>query len=232
MKIFITGSSGYIGSELVKYLSDKHKIVLYDLINRENILDYEQLKEKMIGCDVVIHLAAIRGPDESKEFNDYFNINCQGTLNVINCAIENNVARFIYASSTGYYGLEKGIDYIKPIKETNLVISQYAKSDKLNCRDCDIAYGTSKAIAEQILANYGLRKKIDIIILRLGPIGSNRSVFWSLDGITLKIDNAIKSIDLAINLNKNLWYEAFTITDDNNLVDLSKAKNILNYRPL
>jgi nucleoside-diphosphate-sugar epimerase len=102
MKIFITGSSGYIGNELVKYLSDKHEIVIYDLVNGQDILDYEQLKEKIVGCDVVIHLAAIRGPDESKEFNDYFNINCQGTQNIINCAIENNVARFIYASSTGY----------------------------------------------------------------------------------------------------------------------------------
>ena len=75
MKIFITGSSGFIGSELIEHLSETHEFVEYDLTNGQNILDYNNLKTMMKGCDMVIHLAAIRGPDETKSFYDYFKIN-------------------------------------------------------------------------------------------------------------------------------------------------------------
>ena len=74
--------------------------------------------------------------------------------------------------------------------------------------------------------------KLNIIILRLGPIGGRPGEIWCLDGITLKIENAIQSIKLAIKLNKELWYEAFTITDDISNSNISKAKNILNYKPI
>jgi len=232
MKILITGSSGFIGGELVSYLSEKHEIVKYDLKNGQDILDYDELKEAMKDCDIVVHLAAIHGPDENKTFLDYFKVNCQGTLNVAQAAMENNIKRLIYTSSTGYYGLEKGVPFVKPIKESNPVITQHVKAENLECRDCDIAYSTSKVIAEQILANYGLMKKMEVIILRLGPIGGKRDEFWSLQGISLKIDNALRAIEAAIIIDKKLWYEAFTITDKVEDVDLLKAKMILGYNPI
>ncbi len=232
MKIFITGSSGYIGSQLIKEISSEHEIITYDLKDNQDILNYNQLKEVMKNCDVVIHLAAIRGPDETKLFNDYFSQNCQVTLNVANACVENKIKKLIYTSSTGYYGVENGIPYIKPLNESNSIITQHAKVNDLNCRDCDIGYSTSKVIAEQILANFGLRKKLDTIILRLGPIGGKPGETWCLDGITLKIENAIQSIKLAIKLDRKLWYESFTITDEVSSSNISKAKNILNYKPV
>ena len=234
MKLFITGSSGFIGSELVKYLSKKKEfeIVKYDLKEGRDIFNYEQLKETMKGCDVVIHLAAIRGPYEDKTFKDYFRINCIGTFNVAKAALENGIKRFVYSSSTSYYGLERGIPYVKPIKESNSIITQHLKADDLNCRDCDVAYSTSKVIAEQILANYGLRKKFEVIILRFGPIGGKLGEKWKLNGISLKIENAIQALELAITTNKKLWYETFTITDDVSNVDLAEAKEILGYSPI
>jgi len=91
---------------------------------------------------------------------------------------------------------------------------------------------SSKVIADQILANYGLRRKFEVIILRLGPIGGKLGEKWELDGVTLKIENAIQALELAITTNKKLWYEAFTITDDVPNVDLTKAKEILGYNPI
>ena len=232
MKLFITGSSGFIGSELIKYLSKKKEfeIVKYDLKEGQDILNYEQLKEVMKGCDVVVHLAAIRGPYEDKTFGDYFKVNCIGTFNVAQAALENKIKRFIYSSSTSYYGVEKGIPFVKPIKELNPIITQHLKADDLNCRDCDVAYSTSKVIAEQILANYGLRKKFEVILLRLGPT-RKKGEYRPFLGLHLKIENAIQALELAINTPKKLWYEAFTITDDVPNVDLTKAKKILNYNP-
>ncbi len=232
MKIFITGSSGFIGEELVRRLSGEHEVVEYDLANGQDILDYYKLKKVMSGCDTVVHLAAIRGPDETKTFRDYFEVNCQGTFNVVQSAIENSVKRMVYSSSTGYYGLERGVPYIKPIREPNLIITQHLKAEQLNCRDCDVAYSTSKVIAEQILANYGLRKKIEVVILRLGPIGSEQHESWGVDGITLKIDGALQAIEKAIMTGKKIWYEALTITDKSNEVDLSRAEEVLGYSPL
>jgi len=232
MKLFVTGSSGYIGNELIKHLHKKgFEIVKYDLAIGRDILDYNKLRQMMSGCNVVVHLAAIRGPYENKTFLDYFKINCQGTLNVAQAAVENKIKRLVYTSSTTYYGVEKGIPFIRPIKESNPTITQYTKPEDLSCRDCDIAYSTSKVIAEQILANYGLTKKLEVIILRLGPIGGKPNEYWSVDGITLKIENALQALELAITTKKKLWYEAFTITDELPNVDLTKAKKVLGYKP-
>jgi len=233
MKLLITGSSGFIGTELIKHFSKKKEfeIIKYDLKEGKDILNYEQLKEAMRGCDIVVHLAAIRKPYEDKTFADYFKINCIGTFNVAQAALENKIKRFIFTSSTSYYGVEKGIPFIKPIKESNPVVTQYLKTDNLNCRDCDIAYSTSKVIAEQILANYGLRKKYEVIILRLGPT-REKGEYRPFLGLHLKIENAIQALESAITVNKKLWYEVFTVTDDVPDVDLSKAKKILGYNPI
>lgn len=231
MKVLITGVNGFVGTELVKEISKENEIVIFDLENGQNILNFEQLKNSMKGCDIVVHLAAIKGPNENKNFEDYFELNDLGTLNVAKACLETGVKKLIYASSTGYYGVEIGIPYQKPIKENNLVVTQHVKVDELNCRDCDVAYSTSKVIAEQILANYGLRKKFQVIILRFGPIGDKTGTKWNLDGVTLKVENAVQSIKKAINNKNEIWYEAFTITDKVDGVDISKAEKLLGYKP-
>jgi nucleoside-diphosphate-sugar epimerase len=233
MKILITGSSGFIGKELIKHLSNKHKIIEYDLANRQDILNYSQLKKEMKNCDIVVHLAALRKPYDDKTFKDYFENNCLGTYNVAQAAVECKVKRLIYASSTSYYGVEEGIPFVKPIKESNPVLTQHVKIENLKCRDCDIAYSTSKVISEQILANYGLTKNIEVIILRLGPTrkkGEYRP-FGELK-LHLKIENVLQILESAINTKKKIWYEAFTVMDDINKVDISKAKKILDYKPI
>ena len=231
MKILITGAKGFVGTELVKAISKENEVVEFDLENGQNILDFKQLKKSMMGCEVVVHLAAIKGPNENKKFEDYFELNDIGTLNVAKACVETGVKKLVYASSTGYYGVEIGVPYQKPIKENNLVVTQHVKADELNCRDCDLAYSTSKVIAEQILANYGLRKKLQTIILRFGPIGDKTGAKWNLDGITLKVENAVQAVVKAINNKNEIWYEAVTITDKVDGVDISKAEKLLDYQP-
>lgn len=229
MKILITGSSGFLGSELVNQLSSKHEIIKYDLANNQDILNFEQLKESMKSCDIVVHIAAIRGPYQGKDFSDYFKINCQGTFNVAQACFKCGVKKLIYLSSTSYYGFEEGVSYNLPLSEKSSILTQI--QGELKCDNSCISYSTSKVIAEQILANYGLTKKLQTIILRLGPIGPNREEIWKLEGVSLNIDNAIKAIELSIETEKELWYETFTITDDVPNSDISKAKKILNYKP-
>jgi nucleoside-diphosphate-sugar epimerase len=234
MKIFITGSSGFIGSELVNHLSGEHEIVKYSLSKGQDILDYEKLKQSMQGCDVVVHLAAIRKPLEDKTFADYFRMNCEGTFNVAQAAMENDVRRVIFASSMSYYGIERGIPIQTPIREDSPVLTQRVKTEQLtDTRDCDIAYSTSKVIAEQILANYGMARKLEVIIFRFGPTRKRGEYkpFGELK-LHLKIENALQVLEAAIKTDKKLWYEAFTITDKLDNVDTSKAKDILGYNPV
>ena len=99
-KILITGSSGFVGSHLVKKLSKKHSIVQYDLVNNEDVLDEKLLSKKLKGVDLVIHLAAFISATESWERPmDYIRNNSLGTLSVVKCSIEAGVKKLIFFSS-------------------------------------------------------------------------------------------------------------------------------------
>lgn len=225
MKILVTGHKGYLGSAFVKKYGSDFQIRGYDLKEGDDLLDYPRLKDAMRGCEQVVHLAAIPKPVEEKSFEDYFDTNCRATLHVVKAAIENNVKRVVYASSTTIYGIERGIPFSVPIQEDQLFVSQYIAASDLSCRDADLAYHTSKVIAEQILAWHGLMKKIQTTSLRFGPINK---VFL---GTSVSIENATQAIRLALDYAGELWYEPFSIVDELDHIDISKAKSILGYRP-
>ncbi len=227
MKIFVTGSKGYLGKPLVDRLRKNYQTIEYDILDDKDILNYEQLKESMKNSEIVVHAAAIPKPDESKTFDDYFQTNCVGTLNVVKAAIENKVKRLIYISSTAYYACERGIPIKFPLNEDQQTAPMYLKVDDFKCRDSDVAYSESKVIAENILAFYGLLKKIQVIILRFPRIGDKEGPY----GTMVSMNNAIQGIEKSINSNKILWYEAFNIANKLDNVDISKAQKILGYNP-
>jgi nucleoside-diphosphate-sugar epimerase len=100
MKILITGSSGFVGTHLVKKLSREHKIVRYDLKRGQDVLNGKLLIQKIKGVDLVIHLAAFISAQESwQRPMDYIRNNALGTLSVISCAIKMGVGKVIYFSS-------------------------------------------------------------------------------------------------------------------------------------
>jgi len=225
MKILVTGHKGYLGSEFVKKYAKDFEIVGYDLQDGDDLFDYQRLVHKMESCGQVVHLAAIPKPVEGKSFEDYFDTNGRATLNVVRAAIENGAKRVVYASSTTIYGIERGIPFLVPIKENQQFVSQYISADKLSCRDVDLAYHISKVIAEQVLAWHGLMKKIQTIALRFGPINK---VFL---GTSVSINNATQAIKLVLESQNEFWYEPFSIVDEVEHIDISKAKTLLGYSP-
>jgi len=226
LKIMVTGHRGYIGSRFVEAMKDKYDIVGYDIVEGNDILDYENLKKKMEGVEVVVHEAAIPKPTPGRSFDDYFHTNVEGTLNVVKAAAESGVKRVVYASSTTVYGIEGGIPFSYPITEGQAFVSQYLKADDLKMRDIDLSYHISKVMAEQALAWYGLNKKIEVIALRYGPTDHVNL------GSHVSIENVIQATDLAISNPNKFWYEAFSIVDgDVDYIDISKARKMLGYNP-
>lgn len=132
--ILVTGGCGYIGSHVVKALSESgeevivldnlshgsqnnllnnEKMILGDITDRallESIYDQYQV-------DAVIHLAALVNAAESNTLAEaYRNVNEYGSTTVWETAVNAKVKHLLYASSAAVYGTPDGTD---PISETH-----------------------------------------------------------------------------------------------------------------
>ena len=121
-RVLVTGGAGCIGVQVCKELLNRGIAVhLFDLpeqISRAkeylpegieiyygSILDNSSLRDAMVDCDSVIHLAAYLGVRRT-ETNRLrcIEINIDGTKNVLQCAIQNRIKKIIFASSSEVYG--------------------------------------------------------------------------------------------------------------------------------
>ena len=106
MTILLTGHKGFIGSNLVKKLSN-HTIVGVDLKEGHSVIDSNYINTlfEFYHFDAVIHLAAIAGVGYSIEHSEeVLTNNIIGFDVLAKAAIKHNVKHFIYASSSSVYG--------------------------------------------------------------------------------------------------------------------------------
>ena len=143
MKYIVTGGAGFVGSHLVDQLiSDGHEVHIIDNFStgkKENCnnkaiyheLDISDTKlhtefiNIMKNGDGLFHCAASVNVQESIDNPVlYEKNNTIGTLNMLKCANDTNIKRFVYSSSCAVYG---DTDQL-PTKETNPVnpLSPYA----------------------------------------------------------------------------------------------------------
>ena len=116
MKVYITGISGFLSINLVRYLlaNGVDQIAGIDLVDFDypekdkieflqgDIRNPEDLRKSMKGADIVIHTAAAL-PLYTEE--EIYSTDIEGTRNVLNQALEYGVKRFIHISSTAVYGV-------------------------------------------------------------------------------------------------------------------------------
>jgi nucleoside-diphosphate-sugar epimerase len=155
--ILVTGGTGFLGSYIIKLLIEKGYHVR--AIRRNNksannqlpywisneifasknagtlewvegdVLDVISLQDAMEGVDTVIHSAAIVS-FVKKERKEMYQVNVEGTANVVNMALEKKVHRLVHISSVAALGRTTGgghVDEEKKWEESN-ANTHYAKS--------------------------------------------------------------------------------------------------------
>lgn len=146
--ILITGGLGFIGSHIADELLKDNEVVILDNLSTGNINNlknpnHENLKvikedirnanldELTSDIDYIFHLAAMASVplsiDEPVECSD---INLNATVKLLTSAVENDVEKVIFSSSSAVYGQNENM----PLKETEqpLPKSPYAAS-KASC---------------------------------------------------------------------------------------------------
>lgn len=113
MKVLVTGATGHIGNVLVRsllkngydvtaFVRNKEKLNALDGLSVSfaygDVRDIESLKMAFKGIDVVFHLAGLIdiGNGNKKQM---YEVNVNGTKNVVNACKEMNVKKLIYTSS-------------------------------------------------------------------------------------------------------------------------------------
>jgi UDP-glucose 4-epimerase len=203
--ILVIGGAGFIGSHLVNELlkGPVKKVVIYDNFSRgkyENIedslndercsiyplggdiRDVDILNEAMKDIDYVFHLAAM-WLLHCKDFpKTAFHVNIEGTFNVLEACVKNNIKKLIYSSSASVYGdaIEVPMTESHPFNNKNF-------------------YGATKISGEAMCTAFNDRYGLSVIGLRYmnvyGPGQDQHAVYSGVVPIML---NKIEANELPI----------------------------------
>ncbi len=224
MKYLITGGSGFLGINLIRYLYARdHQIAALDIAD----FDYPDMKDKIEfikgdirdkaavdkavkGCEIIIHTAAALPLYKAE---DIFSTDIDGTRNLLEAAEKHKAERFVHISSTAVYGIP---DH-HPLKE----------DDKL---DGVGPYGKAKILAEEECLKFRYKGMCVPILRPKSFIGPERlGVFdllfdWAKDGRgfpmigngknryqLLDVEDLCEAIYLCAVLDKNIVNDTFNI---------------------
>lgn len=193
MECVVTGGAGFIGSHLCALLLELgHSVRAIDnlttgwLKNVQQFLQHPQfsfhqcdirdrkaLDPLFEGADWVFHLAALADIVPSIEMpREYFEVNVDGTFNVLECSRSANVRKFLYAASSSCYG----IPTVYPTPETAPISPQYP-------------YALTKRLGEELVLHWNQLYKLPAISLRLfnvyGPRARTTGCYGAVFGVFL-----------------------------------------------
>lgn len=214
MTILVTGAAGFIGSHFCEaLLVDGHRVIGLDnfdpfypaavkwgnvqralshpafKLEEGDIRDRQLLRRIFTQqpVDVVIHLAAKAGVRPSiLQPSEYFDVNVNGTLQILESMAETRVKRLLFASSSSVYGNQAKT----PFSETDDVshpISPYAaskRSGELLAHTWHHLYGMDVACL-RLFTVYGPRQRPDLAIHKFAQLAlENKPIPLYGDGKT------------------------------------------------
>lgn len=235
--VLITGGAGFIGSHLTRRLLDRgDRITVLDNFNdfydparkRANVAPFLEMPEDRYvlvegdirdaetvdglfaqgGFDAVVHLAARAGvrPSLAQPIL-YEEVNCIGTLRLLEAARRHGPENFVFGSSSSVYGINEKVPFSED-DEVNQPISPYAttkRTGELLCYNYHHLYGL-KTSCLRFFTVYGPAQRPEMAIHKFTDLlargkavplygdGSSRRDYTYIDDI---LDGVVAALDLA-----------------------------------
>jgi len=185
-RVLVTGGTGFLGSNIALRLVERHwdaRILERPGASRElleggpfefisgDVLEPETLLPAMQGIDVVFHAAGVV---------DYWNqgvermyeVNVEGTRNVMEAALKSGIERVVHVSSTAAFGIHPDV----------LVDETY----HFNVKEERFTYGYSKHLAEEIVLEY-VKKGLPIIMVNPTTVIGPRDIRKVSSGMVVEV---------------------------------------------
>jgi len=191
MKYFITGATGFIGSNLAMHLAGQghHVRALVRNRSRSGLLEHENIElvdgtlsdtpillQAMEGIEGVYHLAAYAKP-WSPDPTRYNRINLQGTLNILEAAQKQGVSKLVFTSTAGTFGPSLN----GPVNESTPRLYDFFNE-----------YESTKFMAEKAVKDYVL-KGMNISIVHPSRV-YGPGVLSKSNSVTIMVKNFLKGL--------------------------------------
>jgi len=209
MKIFFTGGSGFVASEIVNLLlKKKHIVTVYDLKKpkikhknlkyvKGNILNIDLLKKQISKNEIVYHFAAMSDIDDCLDKPlETVKYNIFSTVALLSLCSTFKIKRFVFAS-TIYVHSDQGGYYKVSKKSAESYIYEFYKKNKLNFTI--LRYGTIYGPSDNLKNNIN---KISSIAVKRGVVKYEGSSKVRRKIIHCK-DAAIAAVDILREKYKN-----------------------------
>ena len=172
MKTLVTGSTGFLGSAILRKLLEdgrEVKVLIREKSNTTNIdgidveiaygdlRDSDSLQSALNGCDVLYHTAAYYSLwDQNKQI--IYDINVAGTRKILKAAQLKNIEKVVYTSTVGCVGLNK--DTTPSNEDTPFDLNTLSND-----------YKQSKYQAEQVVLEFARNGLPVVIVNPSTPVG-------------------------------------------------------------
>jgi UDP-glucose 4-epimerase len=265
--VLVTGGCGFIGTNLIKRLIEQgYRVKVLDNLSvgkaanltglsrkcpqgttidltTGDVTDRKAVEDAVDGADAVVHLAAFTGVAISLEHpEEAWDINVNGTLNLLEACRLNNVDRFVFASSNAAVGART-----PPVDENQVPspVSPYGASKLAGESLCTAYYHSFnlKTTSLRFANCYGpySEHKQSVIPTLMRLVGAGQPFTIYGDGNQTRdfihVDDVCNAILLTLKPADVNWGEVYQIatgteTSINELVDIAKEITGINFEVL